>query len=238
MLAIGDAKCRRFCEALTRSYSVRSATARPTCRVDISCLSVLRLTTYPSGMNSARHYVPSSRLTSTIAVAGILVLASACATPARISHVAVPQVDLSGYASYSLVKSRVGAPETHIVMSNVIHRMLGVRGYESVGSDLAELIVTYKVVTEDSAQAVSFKDSAHPQLPRMAGDSGIFGDLIPNDVAPTAAVDKLVMVQLQDAKTKEIVWAGWARSKVAPDRIVTSTSDAIVRIMTRVPYRI
>ncbi len=161
-------------------------------------------------------------------------LVAGCSTTKSVHHAADPDLKPNSYASYHLVDQEVGLVEVGEAIRPAIHRVMKARGLKSTGSQSADLYVSYKVLTVD-------KGTRPPSAREAAANIGNMGNLGGFAMAGAKRqdkVDKLVLIQLQDAKTLRIVWVGWSHDKVDATNLAARASDAASRILSRVPQRI
>lgn len=174
-------------------------------------------------------------------VAGAVAL-TACASTPTVGHNADPVLHTSTYRTYRVVSDAVNdptssSPEAAAVVNHAIHRIMRARGFVRSEAKTVDLLVTFAVAAAPVGVPAGPTVAEQVAMIPSPGDGAIFGDLIPFDVEPPRQVDKQIVVRLQDAKTMQVVWSGWARHRMNADRVVTGTSDIVLRILTRLPHR-
>ncbi len=173
---------------------------------------------------------------------GAGVALAACASAPTVGHNADPLLQSATYKTYRVVSEAVdsptsSSPEAATVVNHAIHRVMRARGFVRSEAETADLLVTFAVAAAPVGVPAGPTVAEQVAMIPSAGDGAIFGDLIPFDVAPPRQVDKQIVVRLQDAKTMQVVWSGWARHRINADRVITGTSDIVLRILTRLPHR-
>ncbi|MCA9552618.1 MAG: DUF4136 domain-containing protein [Myxococcales bacterium] len=193
-----------------------------------------RSTTPHPSTNEARSDTSAPLAFGLAAILGALALISGCASTPQVNHAADPELEPSSYATFRLVDHDVGHQGAEARISNTVHHTMALRGFE-VARDAtpADLLVSVKVLTAGALE---------PQSAQVGGGAanGLVGgvELVPFDVASQdAEVDKLVLVQLVDARTNRVVWVGWSQTRVRASQLEVAASEAVSKIMRRVPDR-
>lgn len=184
--------------------------------------------------NEARSEASPPLVFGLVALVGAVALISGCASTAQVNHAADPELEPSRYTTFRLVDHDIGHQGAEARISNTVHHTMALRGFEAArDANPADLLVSVKVLTAGALE---------PQAAQVGGGAanGLVGgvELVPFDVASQdAEVDKLVLVQLVDARTNRVVWVGWSQTRVRASQLEVAASEAVSKIMRRVPER-
>ncbi len=156
-------------------------------------------------------------------------LLAGCASTKSVHYAADPTLDPNAYASFHVVEGELGHGGADKAIETAINRVMTARGFTAQANREADLYVTYKVLTVDRGSAPAQAQIANPG----AGDVGN----LPAAEPPASQVDKLVLIQLQDSKSLQIIWVGWSRDQVDEANLAAQASRAANEILRRIPRR-
>jgi hypothetical protein len=179
---------------------------------------------------------PPRRLVPGLALAiGALGLTAGCATGPQINHASDPRLEPSSYATFRLVDHEVGHTGAEARISGAVHDTMSLRGFEAAEGPQADLLVSVKVLTTGNVEP----DAVGAQVAGGAAGGALGGaEVFALDPASTdVEVEKLVLVQLLDARSQRVVWVGWSQERVRPSQLEQAAAEAVSRIMRRVPSR-
>jgi hypothetical protein len=158
--------------------------------------------------------------------ASMMVLSGCAAHPVKVhaEHAADVQKD---FKTYALVHQPIGwNASTQDAFNRRIHRVMKEKGYELAAKDDAEVYVSFKTLLMAENDKPSATDSSASGVQNMSGAT-----------RSGERLRKVVLITLEEAATDQVIWAGWATGSVDSDRVVPSTTDAIVKILERMPSR-
>lgn len=157
-----------------------------------------------------------------IAVLATTFLLAGCAShPPKALH----QGDASFKANletYAVKYHPVGADHnTRHIFDEAVHPAMQAKGYRQVDEASAQMIINFKALTKSEAAATKTGAAGSAELEGVSGE----------------AVDKVVMISIEQASNDEIMWVGWSTGYYAEEEILPKTKEAINRILALVPKR-
>lgn len=172
--------------------------------------------------------------TLAFALGAIALVGAGCAsTNLQVHHAADPDLEPASYASYRVIERAVGESSADDAVSAAIHETMAKHGYQSEASG-ADLLVTYKLLTVDQGQQQALAGVAGGAV---AGGIAGGDEVVGMDEIADRPVRKLVLIQLQDAKSMQIVWVGWAQAEVDKEQLANRATEAATKILQRMPRR-
>ena len=187
------------------------------------------------GVNKAKRHArifATGSATVWLALVGLMAWSSGCTTTQSKVHNADSKLAAPVYSNYRIVEPSVGTADADLAIQARIRQVMEARGYGE--AEDAALLVTYKVLTVDSEKRAA----------RAAGDAETVvaaADRNSVAIAPgdeDGKLNKLVLIQLLDAKSLRIVWVGWSQAEAPSEDLALRASDAASKILSRVPQRI
>lgn len=175
-------------------------------------------------------------------LAGVLAFLAACGGGNRaVQQSAVPRGN-NPYSSYAVLDHAVGASapvDTLIVQS--LHSVMGLKGYERRRTGEADLLVSYKVLTD--GERAPLAPLHGPLTPASALPNDVRGawgvDLLQADFALPAGTDrqgkKVLLVTMQDTRTFRVVWLGWTEVEFTDATLALRTNEAIGTVTAGIP---
>lgn len=162
------------------------------------------------------------------AILAALVLPSlaGCASGLQMNHAADPLLRPASYKTYGIIEHGVGQADADVQIEAAIHEAMKTRGYVHEKPGQVDLLVSVKVLTTLKAESALGTG-------RLAAGDG-FND----DGLMQQRLDKLVLLQLQDARSLKIVWVGWSQAAVTPEQLSVRATEAVSGLLNRVPARI
>jgi len=173
------------------------------------------------------------------AVAALLFAAGcSAASGVRIQADRNPAADFSRYARYAWATAPIGGGEWPArndrtafdwKVRSLVDEQLAQRGYGRGVPEQADVLVDYRVSTEDREVADTFTDYARY---RSAGGSAGLGEAYIKGYQ-----EGTLIVEVLDARTRKLVWYGSATAVVNPELREKRLPDAIRRMFERFPAR-
>ncbi len=149
-----------------------------------------------------------------------------CAGGLQMNHAADPLLRPASYQTYGIVGHGVGQADADVRIEEAIHEAMTARGFTHDKPGQVDLLVSVKVLTTMKAETALGTG-------RLAAGDG-FND----DGLMQQRLDKLVLLQLQDARSLKIVWVGWSQAAVTPEQLSARATEAVSGLLNRVPARI
>lgn len=190
-------------------------------------------------MNTENDFARLETMRPYVIACAAVVLAGCATTHADVNHAADPALSADAYATYALVGRSVGEASVDDAIQSAIHGAMTRSGYQHSEIDQADLLVTFKVLTVGGdlrPQALAASGLGAGTAPGV-GDVLSGPEMMLTPEATAEAVDKLVLIQLQDAKSMRVVWVGWSQAEVDRALVDVKATEAAFKILRRVPVR-
>jgi len=166
-----------------------------------------------------------------------------CGTSSTVRHENSMVSGTTVYATYAVLDHPVGhAGSLDGRVTQSIHQVMGLKGYERRAADQSDLLVSYKFLL--SGERGPLAPLHGPLPPAGAQPNDVRGrawgvDVLEADfvgaMQPDAPREKVLLVMLQDSRTFRVVWMGWAQSEVMDSTLERQTDEALARIMIGIP---
>lgn len=165
-----------------------------------------------------------------------------CAGRMTVRDQAAADLREGSYGTYHILEQPVGRePSLDEVVRAGLTGALDGRGYRSAAYETADLIVTYKILLDQSvgfspvgSNARSVVTSGQPRAlwaGQPPGEAVLSADLRDDGRR------KILLVMLQDARTHRVVWLGWSHTETTLFALRDHAVEAIAGIMERLPPR-
>jgi len=134
------------------------------------------------------------------------------------------------YETYAMLDHPVGQlPAIDATLERVLREALQQQGYTEADTAQADLLVSYKVLTEDAHDVVAPLDGGNAAMGGGELGQGLMVDGSLGDH------EKVVLVLLQERRTFRTVWIGWAVADVPIDELDSRSELAVRTIVRRLP---
>lgn len=155
-------------------------------------------------------------------------LAFGCASNnVQVHHAADAKLESAAYASYRVVDQTIGSRTADVGVANAIHEAMQAQGLQRADDDSAELLVTFKLLAVDGD-----RPTASQNIGSAIASALTYGEaFMPAD----ATGKKLVLIQLQDAKSMQVVWIGWAQADMKRKQLASRATETATKILKRMP---
>ncbi len=125
--------------------------------------------------------------------------------------------------TYAVKYHPVGSDHnTRHIFDEAVHEAMAAKGYRQVEADKAEMIINFKALTKTEATVAK---------PGQAGSAELEG------AGSGEAVDKVVMISIEQASNDEIMWVGWSTGYYSEFEILPKTKQAVAGILALIPNR-
>jgi hypothetical protein len=151
----------------------------------------------------------------------LLGLLSACATPVKTEY--DREASFDGYQQFAWKapkRESVDDPERDSSLldrrvATVVSGVLSERGYQQVEADNADFLVTYHVVDRQQARSSGSRVSIGMGSGGFGGGVSVGGS--------RARIERLLLIDIIDAESDQLVWRGWKDSDGRQDRLDDAT---------------